>query len=100
MSKKTFIITFDPSDPSADVPGLLDFIQTTSMFDSWWNHIPAVFMVTSEMRARDISDALRRYTKNARMLVVEANPAESEGWLPDKSWTWVRKRSAEKPVAA
>lgn len=100
MTKKTYMITFDPSDPTADIPGLLEFIQASPLFDNWWNHIPAVFMVTSDKRAVDISDALRRYTKDARLLVVEVNPRESEGWLPDKSWTWVRNRSREQSEAA
>jgi hypothetical protein len=100
MAEKTYIITFDPTDPTVDVPGLLAFIQSTTLFGSWWNHIPAVFLVTSEKRAGEISDALRTFTRNARMLVVEANPAESEGWLPDQSWTWVRKRSVERSAAA
>jgi hypothetical protein len=94
MAEKTYLITFDPFDLTADVPGFLAFLQTTPLFDSWWNHIPGVFMVTSEKWADEISAAVRLYTKKARMLVVEVNPVESDGWLSDAAWSWVRSRSA------
>jgi hypothetical protein len=96
MGKRTFIITLDPVDPTTDVPGMMAFIQNSALFDSWWNHIPAVFLVTSDRNATEISDAMRQYTKDTKLLVMEVNPAESEGWLSDQSWTWIRRRAAER----
>jgi hypothetical protein len=96
MHDRTYILTLDPADPTADVRGMMAFIQESPLFDSWWNHIPAVFLVTSNHGAAEISNALRQYTKDARLLVMEVFPAESEGWLPDQSWTWIRKRAADR----
>jgi hypothetical protein len=69
------------------------------MFENWWNHIPGVFLVVSDKDVGTISKAIRRYTKDARLLVVEANIAESEGLLPERSWRWIRRRS-EAPLNA
>lgn len=96
MGKRTYIVTFDPADPTADVRGMMAFVETSDLFGNWWNHIPAVFLVTSDKSATEISDALRQYTKDAKLLVMEVNPGESEGWLPDQSWIWVRKRARER----
>lgn len=78
---RTYIITFDLLDPTADSEALKEFVKTTDLFENWWNHIPGVFLVVSESNPNTISDAVRRYTKDARLLVMEVSPSESDGWL-------------------
>ena len=90
---KTYIITFDLLDPTVNLEALKEFVKTTSLFDNWWNHIPGVFLVVSRSDADTISNAVRRYTKNARLLVMGVDPSESEGWLSEQSWKWIRNRS-------
>jgi hypothetical protein len=93
MDSRTFLVTFDLLDATLDLDGLKTFIRTTPMFPNWWNHIPGVFLVVSDQDSGAISKAIRRFTKDARLLVVETNIAESEGFLPEKSWQWIRRRS-------
>ena len=93
MMRKTFMITLDLL-PSLDLDGLREYVKTSSLFENWWNHIGA-FLVVSDRRADAISEAVKRYTRSARMLVIEANPAESEGWLSERGWKWIRRRSQE-----
>jgi hypothetical protein len=93
MTSRTYLITFDLLDPTLDLDGLKAFVTTTPMFESWWNHIPGVFLVVSDRDAGAISKAMRQHTKSARLLVVEANMSESEGLLPEQSWNWIRRRS-------
>ena len=73
---KTYIVTFDLLDPTADMEALKEFVKTTSLFDSWWNHIPGVFLVLSRSDADTISAAVRHYTKDARLLVMGVDPSE------------------------
>jgi hypothetical protein len=96
MSSRTYLITLDLLDPTLDLDALKEFIKTSAIFDNWWNHIPGVFLVVSEQSAANISQAIRRYTKEARLLVIESNTNESDGWLPETSWKWVRRRSGER----
>jgi hypothetical protein len=99
MTNRTYLITLDLLDPTLDLDALKEFIKTSDLFENWWNHIPGVFLVVSHESAGRISDALRRYTKEARLLVIETNVGESEGWLPEKSWKWIRRRSSEQIVS-
>jgi len=92
--RKTFMITLDLL-PSLDLDGLREYVKTSSLFENWWNHIAGVVLVVSDRRADAISEAVKRYTRSARMLVIEANPAESEGWLSERGWEWIRRRSQE-----
>jgi len=92
MASRTYIVTIDASDPTVELDALKEFITNGSIFHDWWNHIPFVFLVTSDEDAGTISEALRRFTKDAKLLVIETNPAESEGLLPERSWKWIRRQ--------
>ena len=95
MTNKTYLISLDLLDPTLDLDGLKEFIKTSSVFENWWNHIPGVFLVVSDQDAPAISKAVRRYTNEARLLVIETNPRDSDGWLSERSWKWVRRRSRD-----
>ena len=93
MADRTYIVTLDPSDPTIDLDGLRDFVKTSPRIENWWNHIPFVFLVTSELGADDLGEALRHYTKDARFLVMAVDPEASDGWLTEKGWQWIRRRA-------
>jgi hypothetical protein len=98
---KTYLISLDLLDPTLDLDGLKEFIKTSAMFENWWNHIPGVFLVVSDRDAVAMSKAVRHYTNDARFLVIETNPEDSDGWISERGWRWVRRRSekAEKSAA-
>lgn len=100
VPKRTYVVTVNLLDPTLDLGALHEFIKTTPIFENWWNHIPGVFLVISDRDPAAISKALKPYTHNARLLVMEVNPAESDGWLPEVSWKWIRRRSAEPAEAS
>jgi hypothetical protein len=95
MASKTYLISLDLLDPTLDLDGLKEFIKTSAVFENWWNHIPGVFLVVSDRDAAAISKAVRRYTNEARLLVIEINPHDSDGWLSERGWKWVRRRSRD-----
>ena len=101
MASKTYLIALDLLDPTLDIDGLKEFIKTSDMFENWWNHIPGVFLVLSTHDEAAISRAIRRYTGEARLLVIATDPRASEGWLPDRGWQWIRRhaRHLEKSAA-
>lgn len=99
MPERTFIIAVDPYAASLDIEDLREHIRTSPEFHNWWNHIPFVFLVTTDVDADRVSESLARHTNGARFLVMEVNPSESEGWLPERGWNWIRRRSrSEKPL--
>jgi hypothetical protein len=95
MDSGTYVITLDLLDPTLDLEGLNNFIKTSSMFENWWNHIPGVFLVVSRQDAAAISNAVRPFTKSARLLVIRTSPDDSEGLLSDRAWKWVKRRAHE-----
>jgi hypothetical protein len=87
-----FLIAVDLSDPTLDFQRLKSFIRDSDIFQNWWNHIPGVFLVTSTRSVETVSDEMKSMVGSARYLVMEANPAESEGWLPEQAWRWISRR--------
>ncbi|MCX7383156.1 MAG: hypothetical protein NT133_17490 [Alphaproteobacteria bacterium] len=101
MDSRNFAIVFDRSDPSVDAAGLRGLIRQSGQFSKWWGHIPGVYLVTSDLSAEDITDKVRRFTRDASMLVIAVDASSSDGWLPEQAWPWLRKVStathAEQP---
>lgn len=93
MPERTFMIAVDSSAPFGVLEHLRMHIRNSPKFQNWWNHIPFVFLVTSDDGAEGISADLTQHMNGARFLVMEVNPGESEGWLPEKGWNWIRRRS-------
>ncbi|HEY1933943.1 MAG TPA: hypothetical protein VGG99_18180 [Acetobacteraceae bacterium] len=100
MSNRIYLITIDPTDPSADHARLKAFFKAGSPhIDNWWNHIPHVFMVSTDLDADAISELIRPFAGRARFLVIEVQPEESEGSLPERAWRWIQKRSRHDEMA-
>jgi len=96
MSSKIYLITVDSTDPSIDLGGLKNVLKAGSPdIENWWHHIPYVFLVSTRLNANSISELIRPFTGHARFLVVEVDPAESEGSLPEQAWRWIRTRSSQ-----
>jgi hypothetical protein len=96
MPNRIYLITVDPTDPSVDYDRLKRFLKAGSPdIENWWNHIPHVFMISTLLDADAISDLIRPFTGRARFLVIEVQPAESEGALPERAWRWLQSRSRQ-----
>lgn len=91
-NSRTFMIVLDAGSIGADYAEAARFITSAPIFHGWWNHLPYTFLVATDLDADAIGDALRPVMKSARFLVIEVNPASSEGRLPRKSWDWIMHR--------
>ena len=82
-------------DPTVDVVALKDVVKHGDGFSHWWNHIPGAFPVTSRLAADEIADRLRPITGDSRVLVMAVHLEDSEGWVPQESWKWIKRRTRE-----
>lgn len=93
MPKRTYVVAFDSASPSFDADEVKTFIRDSGEFSAWWNHIPFVFLVRSDLDADGVSDKILPHTNGARFLVMEAVPSNSNGWLKRRSWDWIKRVS-------
>ena len=100
MDERTYVVTVDLLDPTLDLDALQEFVKTTPLLENWWNHIPGVFLVVTDHSPTELSKAMKPFTHSARLLIMEVNPAQSDGWLPEVSWKWLQRRSRKREDAA
>ncbi len=90
-----FMIAIDTLSPMFDPVAVKERLKASPVIESWWHHIPGCFLVIASADADQITDEVRKATGDARLLVIEVNPAHSEGWMPPRSWDWIRRRENE-----
>ena len=93
--QKMFVVAIDVLAPTFDPDAMKTVLKNSRLVTGWWNHIPGCFLITSNADANRITDEVRTATGDARLLVMEVKPGASEGWLPSKSWEWLRRREAK-----
>ena len=99
-TERMFVVAVDASHPDFDVVAVKSILRGSPMFSGWWNYIPGCFLVTTKSTADETADEIRRATGQASVLVIEADPKASEGWLPDRGWDWIRRREAKTDLYA
>ena len=95
MLEKTYLIVLDGWNPALNQDMLDKFIRANEFITNWWNYIPFVYIVTSPLGVEALSEHVRKHVAGVRFLVMEANPAASEGSLPPTAWEWIKRRSGE-----
>jgi hypothetical protein len=98
MTKRTLMLAIDANLSLADLEKIQRYVTTSADFTSWWNHIPMVFMLETELSAAVICEHLHAVAPDARFFLTEVNLAATEGYLPDISWRWFEKRATLVPV--
>ncbi len=96
MTERLYIVVFDQLDPSFDPAALRDAVSSNPQVAHWWNHIPNCFLISCTQSAAELTQWLRRQTGEVGFFVMEADPHNSEGYLPTRSWEWIRRREREK----
>ena len=99
MTDRTYVVTLDVLNPKVDFATVKQAIKESSHVRAWWNHLPGVFLVTSDLDADGVSELIRPHTREARFLVVAVELAQSEGALSEQGWDWIVRRS-DQSVAA
>lgn len=92
---RMFLVAVDILDPTFDRIAIRRLLRDNDAVKGWWNHIPGCFLIETDRDAEELTDTMREATKQARLLVMEVRPDVSEGWLPEQSWEWIRKRETE-----
>lgn len=91
MNERTFLIAVDAWNTSHDISTVKDYITSTPKISNWWNYIPYVFIVRTELSPDELSRDLRQFTKDASLLVIEVRHEVSQGLLPKPAWDWLDK---------
>ena len=98
-TEHTYLVAIDAWNTTHDVSAVKDFIRDSPDITDWWNYIPYVFLLVTPLSAAELSEALKVHTKDASLLVIEANPQNSQGLLQERAWTWIDRRARQPSTA-
>lgn len=91
MVGKMYLIALDGTDSALDWSLVKGFIK--AKFDYWWSHIPYVLLIETSLTEEQVTATIRQVTGDVSLLVIETTPEHSEGWLPERSWAWIKRHS-------
>jgi len=83
-----YAITYDLNKPGQDYPGLYEAIKELG---TWWHYLDSFWLLDSSKSAQQISDAILSKTDKSDYLLVIRVTSDYAGWLPDKSWDWIKE---------
>jgi hypothetical protein len=81
---KTYILTVTPR---ADLDAVGYRIQTDPRIAAYWNYLPYVFCLKTEMSAKELA-ALFADAAVHGFLIAEIDPASVNGRLQRRAWEW------------
>ena len=93
MSRRVFVVALDANDQASDPRLFRTAIKGNPDIKGWWNYIPFVYLVASERNSDELSVSLYKRGNIQRFFVMQVNPAESEGLLPERAWACVRRQA-------
>jgi hypothetical protein len=87
-STMLYCISYDLNSPGQDYSGLFKAIESCG---AWWHYLDSTWLVDTDYSAESIYARLKPHLDdNDRVLVVRVG-SESQGWLPQKAWDWIRQ---------
>jgi hypothetical protein len=95
FTDKMYVFAFDLSHLGVNVQIITQYINDSRTISSWSYCTPGVFLLRSTQRALHLSEALRTVTGGARCLVIEVDPVNVGGWLPQEAWNWFSQHVAQ-----
>ncbi len=84
------LITYDLKRPVQQYAALHAEIKR---YGTWWHHLESTWIIeTSESPKEVYSKLLTHIDQNDNLLIIEVKP-NYWGWLPQKAWEWLGKRT-------
>lgn len=91
---EAYAITLHHAAPAIVHTSLGELIQSDPKMRGWWNHVPYVFLVTTEHDASELSALIKPAVKAWLFPVMKVDLDSIQGRLPDQAWGWMQRRAA------
>lgn len=83
-----YLITYDLKRPGQNYQSLHEAIKRLGT--NWWHHLESTWLVAGVASATIATNALRRHMDANDFLLVTDIGDDSDGWLPENAWQWIR----------
>ena len=80
-----FLVAF--TETMADVEAFAQYVKDSKKISRYWNYIPNVFIVESNLNVRDLAVSFKPFLR-VGYLVTEIDNTNTDGQLPSAAWAW------------
>lgn len=83
------LITYDLNRPGQGYKDLHEAIK--NLGTSWWHYLDSTWLVSTTLTVEQATTRVEAVVdKNDHFLIVNITGDATQGWLPEKAWTWIR----------
>lgn len=88
---KVYLITYDLNSEGQNYENVIQSIKDSALY--WCTYWDSSFLIKSNLTANQIFDKIKPYIdSNDRLIIIEANPANHQGWLEKDQWAFVNEK--------
>lgn len=88
-----YIIVIDITQLQFDMNDIYRFITTSPKVDDWWHYLPSIYIVTTEMSAKEMADSFVTNYPGLRHFITKVDLSEYNGVLKNSAWDWLKKKT-------
>ncbi|MDE0518788.1 MAG: hypothetical protein OXH36_04450 [Bdellovibrionales bacterium] len=92
QNKKIYLITYStdiPFNSNVIYQRMNDLLHKRHITD-WWYYIDNTYLVACSLDVNELYNLIYSAI-NRHLLIVEINPKNAQGWLPQDAWNWINK---------
>lgn len=91
MKNSIYILSYD-RDNASDTKALHNAVISNPLVKNWFHYIKSSYiLVASTKNASILTKSLDSIMQGVRYFLMEVNPANCNGFLPQKAWDWIDK---------
>lgn len=90
---KLYLITYSPGNnfnPTV-FHAHIKSMYTEGVITDWWHYIDYAYIIASSQTVNNLYNKIYPGVPKKRLLIIEIDPNNQQGWLPLKAWEWLKK---------
>lgn len=89
---KIYFVTYN-TDPYFNKNIFHNFITSLypSYISDWWHYTEGAYLIASSLDVSSLYSAIFPGVPARNLLIIEVDPNNAQGWLPQIAWSWLQK---------
>lgn len=92
--RKAYILVFDRDD-KVDYTKFHNELVGLPQIENWFHYLKSSYVLISRLSASSLNDKVADLVPGKRLLIVELNLKNHDGFLPQKAWDWLKRYEKE-----
>lgn len=88
-----YIIVFDTTQLQYNINDIHRFITTSPKVSDWCHYLSSMYIVTTEMTAKEMSDSFVSNYSGLRHFITRVDLSDYNGVLNNKAWDWLKQKT-------